>query len=261
MGGNLLILYIFRFAGIFVYRRFQRYFELSSISTIFWIIVDFNDIWIMVAIIKGDIIGSRKLEDPQQWLHPFKELLSEWGDSPLHWEIVWGDSFQLELDNPEKALRKALRIKALIKKITPKKGNQNISPIDVRMAIGIGEKIYTGDRVSESNGPAFIYAGEKFEYLRQKKSNLLIQSPWPEFDQEINLYLQLAGIIMDNWTVSSAELMEIVLKQPDASQEEISRLLRSTQSSVSGRWSRAKGDEILEVEKRYRLRWKQYSEA
>ena len=215
----------------------------------------------MVAIIKGDIIGSRKLEDPQKWLHPFKELLSEWGDSPLHWEIVWGDSFQLELDKPEKALRKALRIKALIKKITPKKGNQNISPIDVRMAIGIGEKIYTGDRVSESNGPAFIYAGEKFEYLRQKKSNLLIQSPWPEFDQEINLYLQLAGIIMDNWTVSSAELMEIVLKQPDASQEEISRLLRITQSSVSGRWSRAKGDEILEVEKRYRLRWKQYSKA
>lgn len=89
----------------------------------------------------------------------------------------------------------------------------------------------------------------------------MIQSPWPEFDQEINLYLKLAGTIMDNWSVSSAELMEIVLKQPDASQEEISRLLRITQSSVSGRWSRAKGDEILEVEKRYRLRWKQYSEA
>lgn len=215
----------------------------------------------MIAIIKGDIIGSRKLEDPQQWLRPFKELLSEWGDSPLHWEIVWGDSFQLELDDPEKALQKALRIKALIKKITPQKGNQNLSPIDVRMAIGIGEKIYTGDRVSESNGPAFIYAGEKFEFLRQKKSNLLIQSPWPEFDQEINLYLKLAGTIMDNWSVSSAELMEIVLKKPDASQNEIGRLLGITQNSVSGRWSRAKGDEILEVEERYRLRWKQYSEA
>lgn len=122
----------------------------------------------MIAIIKGDIIGSRKLEDPQKWLYPFKELLSEWGDSPLHWEIVWGDSFQLELDDPEKTLWKALRIKALIKKIIPKKGNQNTSPIDVRMAIGIGEKNYAGDRVSESNGPAFIYAGEKFEFLRQK---------------------------------------------------------------------------------------------
>ena len=89
----------------------------------------------------------------------------------------------------------------------------------------------------------------------------MIQSPWPEFDQEINLYLKLAGTIMDNWSVSSAELMEIVLKKPDASQNEIGRLLGITQNSVSGRWNRAKGDEILEVEERYRLRWRQYSEV
>ena len=49
--------------------------------------------------------------------------------------------------DPAKVLTKALIIKALIKKIPPFNKNQKISPIDVRMAIGIGEKNYTGARI------------------------------------------------------------------------------------------------------------------
>ncbi len=70
---------------------------------------------------------------------------------------------------------------------------KKISTIDVRMAIGIGEKTYSGKRVSESNGPAFIYSGEKFETLKKQNINLAIQSPWKDFDKEINLYLKLAS--------------------------------------------------------------------
>ncbi len=77
--------------------------------------------------------------------------------------------FQVALDKPEEALKNALLIKALIKKIEPKDANKKISTIDVRMAIGIGEKTYSGKRVSESNGPAFIYSGEKFETLKKTK--------------------------------------------------------------------------------------------
>jgi len=41
----------------------------------------------------------------------------------------------------------------------------------VRMAIGIGGKSYSGDRITESNGEAFINAGEKFEELEKEKFN------------------------------------------------------------------------------------------
>lgn len=201
----------------------------------------------MIAVIKGDIIASRTLDNQEQWLQPLKKLLNSWGKTPRQWELVWGDFFQLEVPDPEHALKRALQIKSLIKKS---------GSIDVRMSIGVGEKTFSGTRISESNGPAFVYAGDKFEKLKKEKINLAIQSPWSEFDREMNLYLKLAGTIMDSWTVSSAELMDIVLTHPEATQEEIGKMLGIKQNSVSGRWSRAKVDEILEIEEIYRQKIK-----
>ena len=196
----------------------------------------------MIAIIKGDIISSRKIDNPEVWLLPLN-LFSEWGRTPGQWELVWGDSFQLEIDPPLTALRRALLIKALIKKT---------GVIDVRMTVGIGQKSYTGARISESNGEAFIYAGEKFEELEKEKTNLLIKSLWSDFDEEINLYLRLTSLFMDNWTVASAELVEMVLREPSLTQTEIGKRLGIRQNSVSGRWKRAHVDELLAVEQIFR---------
>ncbi|MEX0968369.1 MAG: hypothetical protein WD077_14125 [Bacteroidia bacterium] len=210
----------------------------------------------MIAVIKGDIIASRKLTNPEKWLNPLKKLLGAWGKTPGQWELVWGDFFQLEIASAADALNKALEIKALVKSIDPVDANKKISTIDVRMAIGIGEKTYTAPRISESNGPAFINSGEKFEKLKQAKSTLAIQTPWEDFDEEINLYLKLAGTFMDSWSISSAELMKIVLEHPDATQEEIGAVLGIKQNSVSGRWKRAKADEVLEIENVFRKKLK-----
>ena len=206
----------------------------------------------MIAVIKGDIISSRKIIDQEKWLLPLKELLSSWGTSPLDWELVWGDFFQLEISNPEEALKKALEIKALIKKIEPLDENKKKSTIDVRMSIGIGTKSYSGVRISESNGSAFIHAGEKFDLLKKENVTIGIKSPWHTFDNEINLYLKLAGTFMDNWSVLLAELIEVVLKSPNATQEEIGNVLGIKQSAVSRRWNRANIDELLAVEREYR---------
>ena len=204
----------------------------------------------MIAIIKGDIVSSRKIENSEKWLLPLKGLFNEWGKSPGQWEVVWGDSFQLEVDRPEEALRKALRVKALIKKIVSDETNKSL--IDVRMAIGIGEKSYSGERITESNGEAFINAGEKFEELEKEKSNLLVKSPWPDFDGEMNLFIRLASVFMDKWSVASAELVEVALKHPNYTQNEIGRRLGIKQNSVSGRWKRANIDEVLSMEQMYR---------
>ncbi|MCH7412289.1 SatD family protein [Belliella sp. R4-6] len=206
----------------------------------------------MIAIIKGDIIASRKLLDQEKWLQPLKSLLSKWGSTPEKWELVWGDFFQLEINDPQEALQKALEIKALIKKIEPKDAKKLVSTLDVRMSIGIGEKTFAGKRISESNGPAYIYAGEKFEKLKKEKTNLAIQSPWQDFDNEVNLYLKLAGKFMDSWSVSSAELAEIVLTSPNITQEEIGEILKIKQNSVSGRWNRSNIEEVLKIERVFR---------
>lgn len=202
----------------------------------------------MIAVIKGDIIASREMDSQEVWLSPLKGILSTWGETPKDWELAWGDSFQLQIANPKEALYKAIAIKTLLRK----------TEVDARMAIGIGERTYHGEKVSESNGPAFIYSGEQFEQLKKEKVNLAVKSPWTDFNAEINLYLKLGGFIMDNWTVSSAEIMQIAMETPEITQDQIGTLLGIAQSSVSNRWQRAKVDAILEIESMFRKKLKQY---
>jgi len=206
----------------------------------------------LVAIITGDIIASRKLVNQEKWLSPLKNLFTTWGNSPKDWKIDRGDFFQVEITHSEEVLIKALEIKALIKKVAPLDERKKISTIDVRLAIGIGEKTYSGESISESNGSAFIHSGDKFDVLKKENITLGIKSPWKSFDEEMNLYLKLVSTFMDKWSVSSAEIVEIVLKEPNITQDEIGKQLGIQQSAVSRRWNRANVNEILEVEKMFK---------
>lgn len=212
----------------------------------------------IVSVIKGDIVASRQLDDPSRWLKPLKALFNQWGETPAQWQVVWGDSFQLEVKEPMTVLHKVLTIKALIKQITAEQSTQTISPLDVRLGIGIGEKAYSGERISESNGQAFILAGEAFEQIDKLKSRIVIKSPWSRFDTEMNLYLKLAGTFMDDWSVLSAELVACVLNNPEATQAEIGQQLGIKQNSVSGRWHRAHINEMMAVEVVFRQRLQEH---
>lgn len=92
------------------------------------------------------------------------------GKAGSKWEVVWGDFFQVEVGRPEDVLLKVLKIKALIKKIKAAEEDIKSNGLDARMAIGIGEKTYAGKTISESNGPAYIHAAEKFENLKKRKN-------------------------------------------------------------------------------------------
>lgn len=197
----------------------------------------------MTSIITGDIINSRAVRTPRRWMEGLKKILSEYGKTPKTWEIYRGDSFQLEVKKPEQSLYAALCIKACIK---------SVKDLDVRMAIGIGDKTYNAQRITESNGEAFIYSGELFETLKKLKKNLAIKTPWEGVNKECNLMLNLASIAMDKWSVSSAELIMLSLKQKDLSQKELGRKLKISQSSISERQTRAHYDEIKEMEAFFR---------
>jgi len=211
----------------------------------------------MIAIITADIINSRKLINQEIWITPLKKLLTSYGATPQKWEIFRGDYFQIEIENPSEALLVSLKIRALIKSIITSEGQKKSTSIDVRMAIGLGTKEYAADRISESNGTAFINSGEKFEKLKKEKTTLAIQSSFPNFDYEMNLYLKLACIQIDSWTVNSAALFTTIFEDPEKKQTEIGAILGIGQNSVSGRFKRAHVDEILELDKMYRYKLKE----
>lgn len=198
----------------------------------------------MGTTITGDIVHSQSVEKPEIWLDPLKELFSTFGESPYVWEIYRGDSFQITV-SPNDALRKALLIKSVIKKIHSKK-------LDVRLAIGISEEDIIADRVSEAAGEAFVYSGQLLDTLKQKKVHLGIKSPWDEFDKEFNMMFKLALIIMNSWTSNSAEVAELLLSISGITQVEIAEKLGIAQSSVNDRIRRGAIYEIMEMEKYYR---------
>lgn len=202
----------------------------------------------MVAVITGDIANSQQ-HAPTVWLTPLKEELNRVGKSPRNWEIYRGDSFQLLIPDAADALLTAIRIKAALRSLPGQS-------VDVRMAIGLGEKTYDAERITESNGSAFVHSGEKFEMLKQEKQHIAVKSDHPEFDKEMNLYLKLALIAMDNWTTNAAEIVKTAIENPGKSQEELGQLLNIKQNAVSGRLKRAYYGEIKEVIEMYQTRIK-----
>jgi hypothetical protein len=197
----------------------------------------------MIAVITGDIINSRQYDDPGKWLTGLKELLATVSPGPEFWEIYRGDSFQVELADPEEAFSLVMKIKATIR---------SYKALDTRMAIGIGEKTYSANNITESNGPAFIHSGELLEQLKGKKEALAIRSPWKEWDEEMNASLSLALVIMDQWKPKTAWLASSILRHPGKSQQEIAELLDMQQAGVSQGLNRAHLKELKEWDIQFR---------
>ncbi len=191
----------------------------------------------ITAVITGDVINSKQIS-ARVWLTHLKEVLRVWGREPQAWQIYRGDSFQLEIPAVLDSLEAAVSIKA---------GMKTIKGLDVRLAIGIGGKSYTGKKVTESNGEAFVNSGLIFDRLRNRRVNMALKSPWETFDEEINVMLRLALTFMDRWLVNHAQVIELSLRYKELSQKQLGSKLNIAQNTVSDRMGRAHREELLEL--------------
>lgn len=203
----------------------------------------------MVAVITGDIINSDR-DKTSDWIRVLKDYLGQHGKTPTDWEIYRGDEFQVKT-TPEKALRMAIHIKAIIK---------SVQQLDVRMGIGIGDETFLGNSVSESNGTAYQRSGRIFETLKEKKLNMAIISGNTDWDRSLNLMLKLALNFMDHWSQVSAEMVGFTLDRPNEPQQGIADQLSIKQSAVSQRLKRARMDLVLEMLDYYSEKIKQLLE-
>ncbi|PRX56034.1 transcriptional regulator [Flagellimonas meridianipacifica] len=185
----------------------------------------------MTAILTGDIKNSTEHE-VKKWLPTLKKALDHYGNEPKDWEIYRGDSFQLET-TPKKALEASIYIKACIKQFRN---------IDVRIAIGLGDKTYEAEKITESNGSAFVNSGKCFEGL--KKQNLAIKSEHHAFDDHINLLLELALLNMDEWTPAISQTIKNAIENPNKNQRELASILNKSQGNISEELNRG-GFDVL----------------
>lgn len=186
----------------------------------------------MQAVLTGDIINS---QSNNKWQKVLVSVLNTYGTEPEQWEIYRGDSFQLEVE-AQKGLEAAIHIKATLK---------TFSNLDVRIAIGLGEKNYESKKVTQANGSAFVHSGTAFDSI--KKNTLVIQSENTDFDKILNLMLSLATLTMDVWPPVTASIIKKQLEQPLLNQTELSEVLGKSQSAISKALNRAGYSEITRL--------------
>lgn len=200
----------------------------------------------MTSVITGDIIGSRQ-QKSKHWVEDLKKILSSFGEMPAQWEIYRGDEFQVEVKNPEEALLTAILIKAHLRSIKS----------DARMSIGFGDKTHNAEKISESNGTAFINSGELFETLKKQKVTLALRTEDIVFDEKMNLMLRLALTFMDNWLAQPAQFVAVAIENPGLSQEELGQKLGINQAAVSRRQKRAQFDLVMNLDRYFRTQIKE----
>lgn len=200
----------------------------------------------MTSVITGDIIGSRQ-QKSKHWVEDLKKILSPFGEMPAQWEIYRGDEFQVEIKNPEEALLTAILIKAHLRAVKS----------DARMSIGFGDKTHNAEKISESNGTAFINSGELFETLKKQKVTLALKTGDIVFDERMNLMLRLALTFMDNWLAQPAQFVAVAIENPNLSQEELGQKLGINQAAVSRRQKRAQFDLVMNLDRYFRTQIKE----
>jgi hypothetical protein len=194
-----------------------------------------NDIYTMIGILTGDIINSRKIDNPQIYLEKLKSEFNESGKQGKDWEIYRGDSFQVMMEDIPLLFEHAVILKAAVK---------TIDFLDVRVAMGIGEINFRASSISESNGEAFVRSGDCLNRLFKEQVNLGMSSPWENIDEKLNIMFILASPIMDSWTNRMAEAVFLSLKFKNKTQKEIGEMMGTRQNAVSELLSRARFKEI-----------------
>lgn len=195
----------------------------------------------MIAIITGDIINSQKSET-ELWLPKLKNLLGYWSATPENWEVYRGDEFQLKCSVDE-VFRKALLIKSLIR---------TFENLDVRIAIGIGNEVFHSEKITESNGAAYVNSGRLLTEIKSQGKTLAIQTGNEKVNRDLNILFKWASIDFDNWTVATAEIIHQLLSNSELTQDDLAKELNITQSSVSQRIKRANYELLQETDEFFR---------
>lgn len=195
----------------------------------------------MIAVVTGDMVSSRSVPNKSRWLRKLQEIIEKQSGlaKKPRWGIFRGDGFQVELPDPSEALRLAILIRAGMRSI-PAFAKLKL---DARIAIGIGEKGYTGKSVNESDGQAYQWSGAVLDSLKGENHRLQIVTPWTAIDKPMNIALKLASSIIGDWTFAEAEIVWLKLSE-GKTQEQMAKKLKISQPAVHKRYASAHYQEL-----------------
>ena len=211
------------------------------------------------SVITGDIVGSSKLDMEER-----KKVLSVLNDTllrikeigvcnELSFEMFRGDSFQIVLNNPACSLSVAIIIRVALRANAPKNSKLKW---DTRLSIGVGTINFASDKITTSDGEAFRNSGRGFDKLK-KNERLVINTPWCDFNKELEVSTGFADTIITKWTQKQAEaiLPELIANSP---QKDIAQQLNKTVQNINLALNTAKLPLIKKYINRFQTKIEEY---
>lgn len=193
----------------------------------------------MKAVITADVVGSTQIKAEERGLLPklIYDLAREIGTfcTELQVEIYRGDSFQVMVEAPQKAPLVGLLFRAGLRKSTLQVDGKQL---DARMSIGVGTVSYVDDRVSLSDGEAFVLSGRGLDQL-ERNQRLSIHTSSESVNAELRVETAFVDDIASNWSTLQSEAIYKSLLT-NASQSEMAVRANTSQQNMGKRLDYAK---------------------
>lgn len=208
------------------------------------------------ATISADIVSSTSLSmidltHLQSVIRQFLDELSRESQDEDWGRLFKGDSVEIFLKDPHKALRKALLLKALVKKTfveSNMEARQSLfKRFGVRMAIGIGEMRMANKDRDVLDGEAIYYSGRMLEKADREgvsvKRSMFFACKDPMLTEQMDVMLGLLDVLFKDATARQSEIL--YYKLTGLNEEEIAAKLNIKQSAVN-QHSNASGWKAIE---------------
>lgn len=184
----------------------------------------------MKGIITADVIGSTKMDPKQRSTLP--EILDKLAEelqviSPLWLEMYRGDSFQVLVEDYEKAplIAVLLRMGLMRKSVDEKQ------KIDARVSVGIGSVSYLADMLGKSDGEAFLLSGRAFE--RISKKSLIVVTPDESLNAELAVYVTILDELLAGVSSARSKTIFAHLMHPELTMDKLGKSLGISKQAVS----------------------------
>jgi len=193
------------------------------------------------SVVTGDIANSTSIaaDKRAELIERISALIKSWVAKQEHAEIFRGDSFQLLFDDVAEALKRSIQIRCWLKSYQD--GVENDS-LDARLSIGVGDVAYFGKSVLDADGEAFHLSGRAFDEMKASQNYFLVSTSDPKLNEELYIILNLANIIISQWTKNQAEVIFLLLE--GKTQQEMADELKIAQSAVNNRIKLSRWKEI-----------------
>lgn len=186
------------------------------------------------AVITADIVNSTTL--PPSAAKKMIDRLTR-VITPFKYEFFRGDSFQVYLKDPRKALKVALLLRGEARKFS--------SLHDIRACIGIGETNPRLKKLSTSTDEAFVLSGRNFDRLTETNRRLAIVSADEKVNQGFNAISAFIDYIFRDITEKQSEVLVHLLNGD--TQQEVAKKLKKSPSTINKHTQSTGWNELIQL--------------